>query len=129
MSDDSFNARSLAISLTAKDLKTSVGWYHDVLGFAVDKEHERNGVLRAVSLKAGAVRILVNQDDGAKGVDRVKGQGFSIQLSTDQSIDEVAARIKAHGGTLDSEPADMPWGARMFRLTDPDGFKLVISSV
>ncbi len=129
MSDDSFNARSLAISLTAKDLKTSVGWYRDVLGFAVDKEHERNGVLRAVSLKAGAVRILVNQDDGAKGVDRVKGQGFSIQLSTDQSIDEVATRIKAHGGTLDSEPADMPWGARMFRLTDPDGFKLVISSV
>jgi uncharacterized glyoxalase superfamily protein PhnB len=28
---------------------------------------------------------------------------------------------------LQSEPADMPWGARIFRLVDPDGFKLVIS--
>jgi hypothetical protein len=28
---------------------------------------------------------------------------------------------------LESEPADA-WGARVFRLRDPDGFKLVISS-
>jgi len=50
-------------------------------------------------------------------------------ITTAQNIDEVAKRIKASGGTLDSEPADMPWGARMFRLRDPDGFRLTISSV
>jgi uncharacterized glyoxalase superfamily protein PhnB len=27
-----------------------------------------------------------------------------------------------------SEPVDMPWGARVFRLTDPDGFRIVIAS-
>lgn len=128
MSDNSFDAHTLGVSLTVKDLKKSVAWYRDALGFAVDKEHERDGKLRAVSLKAGAVRILINQDDGAKGTDRVKGQGFSIQFSTDQSVDEIANRIKAHGGTLDTEPADMPWGPRVFRVSDPDGFKLVISS-
>ena len=30
------------------------------------------------------------------------------------------------GGTLETEPADMPWGVRMFRLRDPDGFKALV---
>jgi uncharacterized glyoxalase superfamily protein PhnB len=58
----------------------------------------------------------------------VKGEGFSLMITTDDDIDELAARIKAAGVTLDLEPADMPWGARVFRLHDPDGFRLTISS-
>ena len=109
------------------DLERSLAWYRDVLGFTVDQKFEREGKLRAVSLKAGSVRILIGQDDGAKGLDRVKGEGFSLQITTAQSVDEVAKRAKEHGGTLESEPADM-WGARAFRLRDPDGFRLTISS-
>jgi uncharacterized glyoxalase superfamily protein PhnB len=125
---ESFRAVSLNASLTVKDLGKSVAWYRDVIGFTVDKEHERGGRLMAVALKAGAVRILLNQDDGAKGLDRAKGEGFSLQFTTAQSVDAVANRIKAAGGTLGSEPADMPWGARVFRVQDPDGFKLAFSS-
>jgi uncharacterized glyoxalase superfamily protein PhnB len=99
-----------------------------VVGFTVDRRYEREGKLRAVALKAGDVRLLIGQDDGAKGWDRVKGEGFSLQITTDQNVDEIANRIRELGGTLESEPADMPWGARVFRLQDPDGFKLVISS-
>ncbi|MGA7160240.1 MAG: VOC family protein [Bacteroidota bacterium] len=123
-----FHASALAASLTVKDLAKSLAWYHEVLGFAIDRKIEREGKLRGVSLKAGDVRLSINQDDGAKGWDRIKGLGFSLLITTKQNIDEVANRIKAHGGTLESEPADMPWGARVFRLKDPDGFKLVISS-
>jgi len=123
-----FHASMLSVSLTVKDLGKSVAWYHDVLGFAIDRKIERDGKLRAVALKAGDVRLSINQDDGAKGWDRVKGEGFSLQITTDQNIDKIANRIKEHGGTLESEPADMPWGARLFRLKDPDGFKLAISS-
>ena len=81
-----------------------------------------------MALIAGDVRLSINQDDGAKGWDRVKGEGFSLRITTDQNIDEIAKRIKDRGGILESEPADMPWGARLFRLKDPDGFKLAISS-
>jgi uncharacterized glyoxalase superfamily protein PhnB len=123
-----FRARTLAAALTVKDLQKSLAWYRDVVGFTVDQKHEREGKLRAVSLKAGDVRILIGQDDGAKGWDRVKGEGFSLQITTDQNVDEIAKRIKALGGTLESEPVDTPWGARLFRLRDPDGFKLAISS-
>ena len=34
------------------------------------------------------------------------------------------AEIRARGGVLDQEPKDMPWGDRVFMITDPDGFKL-----
>jgi len=124
---ETLRARRLSVSLTAGDLQTSLAWYRDVVGFIVEQRHERDGVLRAVSLKAGSVSVLLNQDDGALGV-RTKGAGFSLQFTTAQSVDELAAGIKKRGGTLVTEPADMPWGARVFRLQDPDGFKLVISS-
>jgi len=123
-----FEASALMASLTVKNLQASLAWYRDVLGFGESERHEREGVLRAVSLKAGSVEILIGQDDGAKGTDRVKGQGLSLQLTTSQNIDEIAARIKASGGVLESEPMDMPWGARVLSVRDLDGFKFVISS-
>jgi uncharacterized glyoxalase superfamily protein PhnB len=126
---ESFRARSLTASLTVKDLDKSLAWYRDVIGFTVNQRHEREGRLVAVSLKAGSVEILIGRDDGAKGWDRVKGEGMSLQMSTTQNVDDIAARIKANGGTLASEPMDMPWGVRAFRVQDPDGFKLVFSSV
>ena len=125
---ESFQARELAASLTVADIATSLTWYQDVMGFVVDREFAREGKLMAVSLKAGDVAILLTQDDGGKGADRVKGAGFSLQFTTAQNIDELATRIKASGGVLETEPADTPWGARVFRLRDPDGFKFVISS-
>jgi uncharacterized glyoxalase superfamily protein PhnB len=124
----SLNGRNLSASLTVADLQKSLVWYRDVIGFAVHQEYEREGKLLAVSLRAGDVRLLISQDDGAKGADRAKGAGFSLMITTDDNIDELATRIKDAGVTLDLEPADMPWGVRAFRLHDPDGFKLTISS-
>jgi lactoylglutathione lyase len=125
---EAFRAREMTASLTVKDLQKSLAWYRDLLGFTVDREIERDGKLRGVALKAGAIRILLNQDDGARGLDRVKGEGFSLQFITSQSVDEIANRIKSGGGALETEPADMPWGVRAFRVRDPDGFKFAISS-
>lgn len=124
----SFDALSLAASLTVKDLQASLAWYRDILGFAVEQQHEREGKLRAVSLSAGAVRVLINQDDGARGMDRVKGEGFSLMITTNQDVDVIARGIVERGGTLGSEPTSMPWGARVFRLQDPDGYRIVIST-
>jgi PhnB protein len=125
----SFRARNLSASLTVNDLQRSLAWYRDIVGFAVDLMHERDGRLNSVTLKAGDVRLRLSQDDGAKGANRVKGLGMSLHFATVQNLDEMARRIKERGGTLDSEPADMPWGTRQFRLRDPDGFQLAISSI
>jgi uncharacterized glyoxalase superfamily protein PhnB len=119
---------SLDASLTVKNLEASTTWYTTILGFMVDRRHERGGKLIAVSLKAGAVRILLTQDDGSKGLDRAKGEGFSLQITTRQNADELAAGIKAQGVTLDTEPVTAPHGPRIFRVRDPDGFRFTISS-
>ena len=79
------------------------------------------------SLRARDVMASFTVNDGAKGFDRVKGVGFAVQLTTTQDVDAIAARIKDQGGTLVMEPTDTPWG-RVFRLKDPDGFNLVITS-
>lgn len=119
---------SLSASLTVKDVNASMVWYRDVLGFTVTQKYEREGKLRAVSLAAGVARILLSQDDGTRGLDRMKGEGLSLQITTTQDIDAIARRIKAAGGLLEADPVDSPFGTRVFRLKDPDSFKLVISS-
>ena len=129
MTDQPFRGRALSAALTVKDLERSLAWYREVMGFSVDRKHEREGKLVAVSLSAGDVRVLIVQDDGAKGLDRIKGEGFSLQITTDQDIDDIARRIKELGVQLETEPVDTPWGARVFRLRDPDGFKFAISSL
>jgi len=123
---DPLDTRAVLLSLTAKDLLRSVAWYRDVLGFTVDNVRDRDGKPAAASLRSGAARIFLNQDDGGRGWARVKGEGFAITFDTAQDVDEVAARVKSSGGTLAMEPTDMPWGVRMIRLVDPDGYRLGI---
>src|SRR5688500_14856565 len=124
----SLRARSLSASLTVNDLARSLAWYEDIAGFTVEEKYEHEGRLAGVALKAGDVSIMISQDDGAKGRDRVKGQGISLYFSTVQNVDEIAKHIKERGGVLESEPADMEWGARLFWLKDPDGFRLAFAA-
>ena len=120
-------ADALYPSLTVSDLQKSLAWYRDVLGFEVQREMVRDGQVRAVAMTAGSVRFLLNQDDGAKGQNRARGTCMSMNIITRQRVDAVAAHIKEHGGSLLSEPADMPWGMRVFRVADPDGYVFAVS--
>jgi uncharacterized glyoxalase superfamily protein PhnB len=123
---DPLDTRSVVFSLTAKDLSRSVAWYRDVLGFTVDYVMENDGKPTAAGLRSGNAKIFLNQDDGGRGWERTKGEGFAITLVTEHDIDVFAARLKALGWTLTMEPKDMPWGVRMIRFLDPDGFRLAI---
>ena len=122
-------ASGLSVSLTVKDLQESLRWYTELVGFTLDRMMERDGELRGAVISAGNVRMLLNQDDGGNGWERVKGQGFSISINTEQDVDTIAKRVVDGGGKLTTEPADMPWGARAFRLHDPDGYQLSISKL
>ena len=125
---DTLRLRNLVPSLTVRDLEASLAWYRDVVGFHVEEAHEYEGQVRGYTLIAGTQRLLLGQDDGAKGLDRVKGQGMRFYLETAHDVDVIASLIKSRGGTLASEPEDMPWGPRAFNLVDPDGFAFTIMS-
>ena len=115
-------------SITVSDLGASIAWYRDVMGFVVAREIEHEGQRVGAMISAGSVQFMLGQDDFAKGRDRQKGIGFRLYCVSEQDIDELAAGIKARGGTLDQEPTDQPWGARDLAVSDPDGFKITISS-
>ncbi len=125
---ENLRLRAVMPTLTVNDLHASLEFYRDVLGFIVVDTIEHEGTLVGASVRAGTVDILLGQDDFAKGRNRVKGVGARLYCVTHQDIDEVAAAIKSRGGKLDSEPQDQPWGTRDVALTDPDGYKLSISS-
>jgi uncharacterized glyoxalase superfamily protein PhnB len=131
MSDaPAINATNLGCSLTCKDLEASIRFYRDAIGFAVLQNYEYEGKVVACVVGAGDCRIVLNQDDGKLGWDRIKGQGFYLQFNVagPADVDAAAARIKAAGGTLIDEPADRDWGVRMFQFKDLDGFKLGVST-
>ena len=120
--------RSASPSLTVSDLDKSVAWYRDVLGFGVEETWKDDGKVVGVSLRAGDVSFMIGQDDWKKGRDRKKGEGFRIYCETKKNVDDLAKRIEAKGGRLDSGPTDQPWGVRDISLTDPDGFKITIAA-
>ncbi len=124
------HATTLGCSLTCKEVETSIRWYREILGFAVGMTFEHEGKIAGAVISAGDIHIVLNQDDGQLGWDRIKGQGLYLQINVagPADVDAAAARIKAAGGTLLSEPEDRPWGARMFQFKDPDGFKLGVST-
>ena len=118
---------SVMPSLTVNNLQQSLDFFA-ALGFELEDRWEENGVLLGAMIKAGNARLGLSQDDGKKGLDRVKGVGMRIYIEADDNIDDVAARARAAGLTLKSEPHDTDWGSRAFEVTEPSGFALTIGS-
>lgn len=124
---ETLRLRKLTPSFTASDLQRSMAFYRDVLGFVIGDEWREDGELTGCEIHAGAVTFMLAQDDFKKGRDRPKGVGARIWCHTAQDLDRLATEIKARGGMLDQEPEDMPWGDRIFTLSDPDGFKFTFA--
>jgi uncharacterized glyoxalase superfamily protein PhnB len=120
--------RSLVPTLTVNDLRASLRFYKDGLGFAVREEMKEDGTLFGVMIEAGGAVLGLSQDDFQKGRDRVKGVGMRLYLDTDQNIEALASQAKAAGIALTEGPGPLPWGPMGFTVTDPDGFKLTISN-
>ena len=123
----SLHGRSVMPSLTVNNLQQSLDFFGG-LGFEVEDRWEVDGKLLGVMLKGGEARLGLSQDDGKKGLNRVKGVGVRIYIEAADDIDQVAARAKASGIALTKEPHDTEWGTRAFEVTEPSGFLLTIGS-
>ena len=123
----SLHGKGVMPSLTVNNLQQSLDFF-DGLGFEVEDKWEVEGKLLGAMLKAGDARLGLSQDDGKKGLNRVKGVGLRIYIEAADDIDQVAARAKAAGISLAKEPHDTEWGTRAFEVTEPSGFLLTIAS-
>jgi uncharacterized glyoxalase superfamily protein PhnB len=127
MTQERLQISGLMPNFTADDIQKSITFYEG-LGFVVEERWEENGKLEGVMLRAGDYRIGLSRDDWKKGRDRKKGLGTRTYIETTQNVDEIAARAKAAGITLESEPHDTEWKSRAFEVKDPTGFLLTVSS-
>jgi uncharacterized glyoxalase superfamily protein PhnB len=118
----------LSVALTAADLRRSLKFYTDGLGFVEDQRFEDKGALQGVMLSAGDAHIGLSQDDFSKGRDRKKGIGCSIYVETDQDVSALAKHAKEAGVKLSREAGPLPWGPMGFTAIDPDGFTVTVAN-
>ena len=110
-------------TITVDDLQKSIAFY-EALGFTVEERWEDNETLLGVMLRAGKSQVGLSQDDWQKGRERKKGVGMRLFMSTTQNVDEIAARAKAAGVRLDSEPRETGDGYYEATILDPEGNRI-----
>ncbi len=121
---ETLRLRAVMPGLSVTDLDRSLAWYRDILGFVVSEEARRGDEIVAVQLKAGKVRLLLEQDPDPDRR-RPRGEGVRLYLATRQQVDRLAVAIQQRGGQIEQAPAESHEG-RDFSLVDPDGYRITI---
>src|SRR2546426_4934240 len=103
--------------LEVNNLEESVGFYNEVLGFALEA-NDPNAEPPIVSLRSGSLRIrLVQQIETM--LKRGRGVHFVLGVS---NVDLFYEKLTAMSVQV-TEPRDEGWGGRFVSLQDPDGYR------
>jgi lactoylglutathione lyase len=118
---------TLRFEIFPRDLDAAVDFYVRVLGFRVSKD-QRADREAYVALQRGSVRVGVLRRDvpGARA-DRRPPTGVELVLE----VDDVAAErdwVVAAGWPLEEDLQHRRWGLTDFRICDPAGYYLRITS-
>lgn len=121
---------TLRLELFVDDLSASVEFYTRVLGFEIARESQtyvavQNG---SVVLGLGSASGLSSNHYFRPDVDRVR-RGIGAELVLE--VDDVKAyfqRVQDAGHPIQTPLKQRPWGATDFRIADPDGYFLRVTS-
>jgi lactoylglutathione lyase len=118
---------TLRIEIFPADLDTAVDFYTRVLGFSVTKD-QREHPGAYVSMKRGAVQVgaALRPVSGVRDARRPPA-GPELVLEVDDVAGE-RDRVVAAGWPLDEDLRDRPWGLTDFRILDPAGYYLRVTS-
>ncbi len=106
------------VAIAVANLAQGSAVYRDVLGGTVDYSFpEDDPQFATVSL--GGTTVAVGSGTPAPT------DGFSLCVYVDDVDSAVDVMIAAGAGVVE-QPSDQPWGERMARVTDPDGYRLVV---
>jgi lactoylglutathione lyase len=121
--------------LFVDDVEATIRFYRANLGLRPPENYDPDGY---VPLSAGAVTIGVSRatnltPDHYFSPERLAGpRGVGIEIVIE--VDDVdryhalaASWAARHGGDVEP-PTDQPWGLRDFRIADPDGYYVRVTS-
>jgi lactoylglutathione lyase len=108
--------------LQVSDLRRSLGFYRELLGFELTYAFlsEAEPEFVALEVEGGSLGL------GAE-TEAVEPRSTSIWLYTDD-VDAAVAELRAAGVRIITEPADQPWGERVASVADPDGYVVYIGA-
>ena len=121
------------IELFVADLDASIRFYEVALGFGLDRREDDYASLRRgqAVLGLGAVSKLPLDGPGP-GFTQSRmaadpGAGVEIVLEV-EDLEEAHARFERAGKRAAEPIRTQPWGLRDFRIVDPDGYYLRITT-
>lgn len=120
---------ALRIEIFVHDIDRSVDFYERVLGFTRETASPDYVAIRhgAALIGIGAMSHLSAGHPLKSSAGERSGLGVEIVLEVDDvEVAFVAARTTGH--PLLSPLQDRPWGQRDFRLADPDGYYIRVTS-
>ena len=126
---------TLRFELFVADTARATGFYSDVLGFEVAAEFGDSDGSTYVELRNGDAIIGVQREDalehavaeGDPAVFRSPPSGVELVLEVGD-VQAYRRRVQASGYPIATEVEERPWGEVDFRLRDPDGYYLRITS-
>ncbi|MFC4560168.1 VOC family protein [Virgibacillus kekensis] len=122
---------NLRMELFVENMERTIEFYSDILNFEVLGEVNHT----YTSIRNGSVQIglgkMENLPDNhpLKVNDRnqQKGLGIEIVIGVDD-VHQTYQKVLETGYPIKSEMAERPWGLEDFRLIDPDGYYIRITS-
>ena len=125
------SSMSIRLELFVRDLGAAVAFYTGVLGFDLIREDPAYSSLRQGGVVLGLGPISKLPPDGGYFTrdiaDLRRGLGVEIVLEV-YDLDAYHARVLASGYPIFEHLRERPWGLRDFRVVDPDGYYLRITS-
>ena len=120
----------LRTELFVQDLDRSVGFYTRVLGFHVEKESPGYVAVRRGSVVLGlgpVAKLSSGQFFRPEITQQRNGLGVELVIEV-EDVAALQARVQREGYPILATLARQPWGLLDFRLADPDGYYLRLTS-
>src|SRR5690606_14779763 len=129
--NDVVGVTGLRMELFVQDMDVSIDFYCRVLGFELLRKEEGYASLRSGDVVLGLGPIAkLPVSDGSFTQRRLagdRGAGVEIVLEVDD-VDAMQERVRAAGHPITEPLEDRPWGLRDFRIVDPDGYYLRLTT-
>ena len=112
-------------SVIYQDPKAAMRWLEAAFGFevAIYIEDDAGGFVHC-QMRYGDALISVGQewDDAYRSPLKLGGKNTQLtSLTIDTDVDAHCERARAAGARIEREPADQPYGDRVFTCLDPEG--------